>query len=316
MSLDISIVVPVYNEQENIRQLHYSLIQTLLSIKKNFEIIFVDDGSTDDSWDIMRELKNDSKNLKIIKLSRRFGQTSALACGIDYAQGKIIITMDADLQHDPREIPKFLQKIDEGFDLVSGWRKNRKDSLIFRKLPSRVANWMMSKISGIKIHDFGTTYKAYKKDVIKSIRLYGQLHRFIPVLSDKKPISVTEISISNVLRQRGRSSYNLGRTITVFFDLIRINFLAKYLSRPLQFFGLAGILIGLIGFLIASYLVYLKYFHGLALLTYRAPLFLLSIFLMLAGLQLLSIGFLGEIIVKVYHESKESKIYIVEETID
>lgn len=316
MSLYLTIVVPVYNEQENISQLHKSLMQTLISIKRDFEIIFVDDGSVDDSWSIMQEIKMECKNLKIIKLRRHFGQTSALACGIDYAQGDIIITMDADLQHDPKEIPKFLRKINEGFDIASGWRKERKDSFIFRKVPSWVANRMMSKISGIKIHDFGTTFKAYKKDVIKSIRLYGQFHRFIPVLADKKSVSVTEIPIRNTLRKGGKSSYNLKRIIPVFFDLLRINFLSRYLSRPLQFFGLPGIFIGLVGFIIASYLVYLKYFHGLGVLTYRAPLFLLSVFLMLTGLQLLSIGFLGEIIVKFFHELGDSKIYSIEEIID
>ena len=224
--------------------------------------------------------------------------------------------MDADLQHDPREIPNFLQKMDEGFDIASGWRKERKDSLIFRKVPSWVANWWMSKLSGIKIHDFGTTFKAYKKDVIKNIRLYGQFHRFIPVLTDKKSVSVTEIPIRNTLRQSGKSSYNLKRIIPVFFDLLRINFLSRYLSRPLQFFGIPGIIIGLIGFFIALYLVYLKYFHGLGVLTYRAPLFLLSVLLMLTGMQLLSIGFLGEIIVKFFHEFGDSKIYSVEEIID
>lgn len=316
MNLEISTVVPVYNEEGNIRQLHQRLRQTLLTLNKDFEIIFVDDGSTDDSWTIMRQITKEFKNLRIIKLRRRFGQTSALACGIDHAQGDIIITMDADLQHDTREIPKFLQKIDEGFDIVSGWRRERKDSLAFRKIPSWIANWMMYKFSGIKIHDFGTTFKAYRRTAIKNIKLYGQFHRFIPVLVDKESVSITEIPISNTLRHSGKSNYNLSRVLTVFFDLLRINFLSKYLSRPLQFFGSVGILIGLIGFSAASYLLYLKYFHGLGLLLYRAPLLLLSIFLMLVGLQFLSIGLLGEIIVKVYHESSDFKIYSVEEIID
>lgn len=314
--MDISVIAPVYNEEGNIQQFYFELVKVLTSLNKEFEIIFIDDNSTDNSMEIMRRLIDEHKKLKIIKLKRNSGQTAALAAGIDCAKGDIIITMDADLQHDPKEIPKFLEKMDEGFDIASGWRKNRKDALFSRKIPSWVANWMMSKLSGMKIHDFGTTFKAYKNSVLKGIKLYGQFHRFIPALVDRKSVSIAEVPISNTLRQAGKSNYNLTRVITVFFDLLRINFLSRYLSRPLQFFGLPGIFIGMLGFLIAFRLIYLKYFYGLALAPYRQPLFLSSIFLMLVGLQLLSIGFLGEIIIKVYHESGDSKIYEVEEIVE
>ncbi|MBN3038401.1 MAG: glycosyltransferase family 2 protein [Candidatus Omnitrophica bacterium] len=312
----MSIVAPVHNEEKNIEKLYLKLLDVLSKTNRSFEIIFVDDGSTDHSLTLMTQLKQKHKKMKIVKLKKSFGQTAALSAGIDHAHGDVIILMDADLQHDPADIPKFLQKIDQGHDIVSGWRKERVDPFLRRKLPSLVANWMMSKISGIKIHDFGTTFKAYRKEIIKNVRLYGQFHRFIPVLAEGQYASIVEIPIASGKRGGGKSSYTLSRTFTVFFDLIRINFLSRFLSRPLQFFGSFGIGIGFIGFCIVSYLIYLKYAHGLALLAYRAPLFLLSVLLMLVGTQFLTLGLLGEIVVKVYYDNPNTKVYAVEEIIE
>ncbi|MFH1045787.1 MAG: glycosyltransferase family 2 protein [Candidatus Omnitrophota bacterium] len=311
--MDISIVAPVYNEEKNLERLYEKLHTVLTKVGKEFEIVFVDDGSSDQSFKIMLALKNKYKNLKIVKLKKSFGQTGALAAGIDYAHGEIIILMDADLQHDPEDIPKFLEKMGQGYDIVSGWRKERVDPLFTRKIPSQAANWIMSKISGIKIHDFGTTFKAYRKEIIKNVKLYGQFHRFIPVLAKGHYASIAEIPIASGQRGGGKSSYNLSRTFTVFFDLIRLNFLSRFLSRPLQFFGSFGLGISFIGVVIAVYLSYLKYAYGLALFAYRGPMFLLSVFLMLVGVQFLTLGLLGEIVVKVYYDNPNTKIYAVEE---
>lgn len=309
--MDISIVVPLFNEEGVVHELHNRLSKVLNSLDKKYEIIFIDDGSSDNTYDKILEI--DDIHLKVVKLRSNYGQTLALAAGIDEATGDIIIAMDGDLQHAPEDIPKFVEKIDEGWDIVSGWRKERKDNLIMRKIPSRIANWLMKLLSGINIHDFGTTFKAYKKHVIKSVKLYGQFHRFIPVIaSSKLKLKITEIPIQNIKRPVGQSNYGISRTFTVFFDLIRLKFLTTYLSRPLQIFGTLGLLSGFLGFCITCYLVYLKYFYGLGLFSHRGPLFVFSLVLMVVGLLLLMLGLLGELVVKVFYELNKDKSYLVE----
>jgi glycosyltransferase involved in cell wall biosynthesis len=309
---EISIVVPLFNEEGNVEKLHSLICETMQSTERSYEIVYINDGSTDRTLEKLQSLPDPQHLTWIFSLKGNRGQTAALAAGFDHARGSIVISMDGDLQHDPREIPAFLKEIDSGHDLVSGWREHRIDPLFTRKIPSKVANWIMSKWSGVPLHDFGTTYKAYRSEVLNSVTLYGEFHRFIPVLVEGMELNITEIPIRSLPRQEGRSNYSLNRTFTVFFDLIRIRFLTRYLTRPLQVFGSLGFILGLMGFCIACYLSYIKFFHGISIMEYRAPMFLLSILLMLVGSQFLTMGLLGEILVKIYYKQPDSRIYFVD----
>jgi glycosyltransferase involved in cell wall biosynthesis len=306
----LSIVVPVYNEGSVIESLHLRLKRVLDSLNIDYEIVFVDDGSTDNTLDLLKGVWRSDRKVKIIELRGNFGQTAALAAGFDYAQGEILIAMDGDLQHFPEDIPKFLEKMQEGYDIVSGWRERRVDSFFGRRLPSMIANWLMARISGLDLHDFGTTFKAYRREIIKEVRLYGEFHRFIPVIARNHMAKMAEIPIQNVHSHR-KSHYSIGRTITVFFDLIRLNFLNKYLSRPLQIFGTLGFCLVMIGIAIEVYLTYLKYVYGLGLLEYRGPLFILGLLFIVLGTLFVVLGLLGEMIVKLFHDLHEIKIYSV-----
>lgn len=311
-SIAISVVVPFYNEEENVRILYEKLSSVLDNLGKTYEMIFIDDGSKDKTLEILKNIQGENDRVTVIKFKTNFGQTAGIAAGFDFARGDVIIPMDGDLQHDPEDIPKLLEKMEEGYDIVSGWREERKDFFLTRRLPSRIANWLMSKVSGVDIHDFGTTFKAYRKEIIKNIELYGDFHRFIPALASELGASITEVPIKNIRRQRGKSNYNISRTITVFFDLIRIRFLSKYLSMPLQIFGGLGFLLILVGSGILSYLIFLRFVYDLGLMTYRAPLFLLSVFTIVMGVQLFTFGLLGEIIIKFYHKSHRRTVYFID----
>jgi glycosyltransferase involved in cell wall biosynthesis len=267
-----------------------------------FELVFVDDGSRDRTFPLLREVAAVDSRVVVVRLGRNFGQTSALAAGFDHAQGEYVIAMDGDLQHDPADIPMFLDKLRDGFDIVSGWRKRRIDNFWMRRIPSRCANWLMAKLSGVPIHDFGTTFKAYRRDLIQSVPLYGEMHRFIPALASWHGATICEIPINNVNRERGESHYGLGRTIRVFFDLITIRFLLRYMSRPLHFFGQMGFLSGLAGSGIALWLVVLKLWRGTGIMAEHGPLLVFAAILILAGVQLLALGLLGELQVRHYHE--------------
>src|SRR5438045_848433 len=256
-----SIVVPFHNEQENVTVLYDRLKAVMESTSESFELVFVDDGSSDQTFKLLQEIAAIDSRVAVVKLRRNFGQTSALAAGFDHAVGDYIIAMDGDLQHDPDDIPKFLEKIAEGYDIVSGWRKERIDNFVMRRIPSRCANWLMAKLSGVDIHDFGTTFKAYRHEVIQNIPLYGEMHRFIPALASWYGASICEIPIKNVHRERGKSHYGIGRTFRVFFDLLTIRFLLKYMSRPLHFFGSFGALGILAGSIISAILLGLKILH-------------------------------------------------------
>ena len=253
-----SIVVPFHNEEENVTVLYARLKQVMEQVGESFELVLVDDGSNDRTYKLMEEIAAVDSRVLVIKLRRNFGQTSALAAGFDHATGEFILAMDGDLQHDPSEIPGFLEKLEEGYDVVSGWRKERVDNFIMRRFPSRCANWLMAKLSGVDIHDFGTTFKAYRREVIQNIPLYGEMHRFIPALASWYGASICEIPIKNVPRERGKSHYGIGRTFGVFFDLLTIRFLLKYMSRPLHFFGGFGALGILAGSFISAALLGLK----------------------------------------------------------
>jgi len=272
----------------------------------SFELVLVDDGSNDRTYRLMEEIAAVDSRVLVIKLRRNFGQTSALAAGFDHASGEFILAMDGDLQHDPAEIPQFLEKLEEGYDVVSGWRKERIDNFFMRRIPSRCANWLMAKLSGVDIHDFGTTFKAYRREVIHNIPLYGEMHRFIPALAAWYGASICEIPISNVHRERGKSHYGIGRTFRVFFDLLTIRFLLKYMGRPLHFFGGFGALGILAGCVISAAMLVLKLLHPhQSVMDQHGPLFVVGGVLIVSGIQLLAIGLLGELQVRHYFTSNQ-----------
>jgi glycosyltransferase involved in cell wall biosynthesis len=309
----LSIVIPIHNEEPAILPLYDRLTRVLEGLQRPYEILFVDDASTDRSFDLLANLVETDARLKVIRLRRNFGQTPALAAGFDEAQGSIVISLDGDLQHEPEDIPKLLAKIDEGYDIASGWRKVRVDNAVTRKIPSRIANWLMAKASGIELHDFGTTFKAYRAEVIKDVNLYGELHRFIPALASFYGARVVEVPIKNVPRPSGASHYGLSRTLRVFFDIITIKFMLKYMTRPMHFFGKWGLAGTGTGSLILLYLAIKKLIWGDELVMQHGPLMLAGALAFLAGLMMFSTGLLGEMLTRTYFESQGRRIYAVRE---
>jgi len=308
-----SIVVPFYNEQENIPTLYMKITEVMDSIGEPYEMVFVDDGSKDNSYRVLSEIYEHDRRVNVVRLRMNFGQTPALKAGFDFARGEVVISMDGDLQHDPEEIPRFLEKIAEGYDLVSGWRAHRNDHWLMRRVPSRAANWMMAKLSGIELHDFGTTFKAYRREILQEIQLYGELHRFIPALASSTGAQIAEVPISNPGRKSGKSNYGIGRTIRVFFDLIMVKFLLDYSTRPLQFFGLLGLAGTGTGFILGSFLVAQKLLLHTDVIAEHGPLLMLAAVSFLSGIQLISIGLLGEITSRTYYESQNKAIYALRE---
>jgi glycosyltransferase involved in cell wall biosynthesis len=311
--IQFSIVVPFYNEQENIPPLYMKLTEVMDGIGESYELVFIDDGSKDNSFKVLSDIYEHDRRVNVVRLRRNFGQTAALKAGFDFARGEVIISMDGDLQHNPEEIPRFLEKIEEGYDLVSGWRHHRRDHWLMRQLPSRIANWMMAKLSGIELHDFGTTFKAYRREIIQEIQLYGELHRFIPALASSTGAKIAEVPIENLHRKSGRSNYGIGRTIRVFLDLIIVKFLLDYSTRPAQFFGLIGVGGLTAGMAIATYLGIDKLIHHTDTIAEHGPLMLLAVVLFLSGVQLVSLGLLGEITSRTYYESQNKPIYALRE---
>jgi len=309
--VDVSIVIPLYNEIENIATLYEKIIPVVSSIGKNTEIIFVDDGSTDGTYDQLQKIQAADANVWVIRLRRNFGQAAAFSAGFDLARGSVIITMDGDLQNDPADIPLLIEKIDQGYDIVSGWRVKRQDNFITRRLPSMIANSLLSWVTGVKLHDYGCSLKAYREEVVKNIRLYGELHRFIPAIASWMGIQVAEVPVNHFPRTHGRSKYGLGRTLRVMLDLITVKFMLNYATRPLQIFGLAGLLSLLIGMVISGYLTIMRLFYNEALSD--RPILLLGVLLIMLGVQLILMGLLGELIVRTYHESQDKPIYVVRE---
>jgi glycosyltransferase involved in cell wall biosynthesis len=303
--LFVSVVVPLYNEEESIPHLYESLKSAMDAEGKDYELIFVDDGSTDRTLSIIKELAQ--KDGKVVPLSfrRNFGQTAAFAAGFDHAKGDVIVTIDGDLQNDPKDIPKLLSLIGK-YDIVSGWRKNRKDRFITRILPSLMANWLISKVTGVKLHDYGCSLKAYRADVLKNIKLYGEMHRFIPAVADWYGVNITEVETTHHPRKYGTSKYGIGRTIRVILDLITVKFLQSFSTKPLQAFGPWGLASCVAGFAISLYLTIIK-LSGQDI--GGRPLLLLGILLIIVGIQLIGMGLLGELLVRVYHESQKKPIY-------
>lgn len=310
--MTLSIVVPLYNEEENVEILHQRLKESLEQLGLEYEILYVDDGSTDRTLTGLEEIQAKDRKVVVLSLRRNFGQTAAFAAGFDFARGDIVITMDGDLQNDPKDIPKLLEIIKDN-DLVSGWRKKRKDAFFTRRLPSIFANWVISRVTGVKLHDYGCSLKAYRRDVIKNLKLYGEMHRFIPAVASWYGIRVAEVETTHYPRLRGKSKYGLSRTIKVILDLITVKFLQSFSTKPLQFFGPIGLGSGALGFLISLYLSIEKIFIGRPI--GGRPLLLLGALLIIVGIQLIGMGLLGEMLVRVYHESQRKPIYVIKKVI-
>jgi len=308
----VSIVVPLYNEEENIDPLYKAIKSVMDKEGKDYEILFVDDGSTDRTPQILEQFAKKDIKVRPLIFRRNFGQTAAFAAGFDHARGDVIVTMDGDLQNDPKDIPKMLSLIGE-YDIVSGWRRHRKDSFLSRRLPSMIANYLISKVTGVRLHDYGCSLKAYKAEVVKNINLYGEMHRFIPAVASWYGVRITEVEVTHHPRRYGRSKYGISRTLKVFLDLITVKFLQSFSTKPLQAFGPIGLLCGLIGFAISLYLTIVK-LSGQNI--GGRPLLLLGVLLIIVGIQLIVMGLLGEMLVRVYHESQRKPIYVLKKPRD
>ncbi len=312
---EISVVVPLYNEEGNLGELLRRLGESLDELGREAEVILVDDGSADGTWEgLVRAARTDHR-LRLVRLRRNFGQTAALAAGFDHARGRIVVAMDGDLQHSPEEIGLLVEKLDEGYDIASGWRKKRVDHALFRRLPSRIANRLIGRLSGLPLHDFGTTFKAYRREVLDGLELYGELHRFIPVLAAWRGVRIAEVPITNVERRAGESSYGLSRTRTVLFDMLTVKFLTHYLARPLQFFGTAGLAFFLVGFLAALVLTVLYYAEHI-LISENLGNLIFAMLCMVLGVQLVATGLALEVGVRTYHKTSGRKIYAVREVVE
>lgn len=307
--MDVSVVIPLLNEEKNIPILYEELTRTFKELELEYEVLFIDDGSSDSSLEILEDLQKKDSHLKVISLRRNFGQTSAMTAGFDHAVGEIIIAMDADLQNDPADIPLLLAKINEGADLVTGWRHDRKDPFLSRKLPSLIANKIISVATGVHIHDYGCTLKAFRRDVIKTIKLYGEMHRFIPAIASTMGVSITEVKVNHRSRQFGTSKYGISRTLRVILDLITVKFLLSYSTRPIHVFGTIGIISGSVGFLMAIIMTIQRQLYGMPLSD--RPLLLLAILLIFVGVQFVTIGLVAEMLARTYHESQNKPTYYV-----
>jgi glycosyltransferase involved in cell wall biosynthesis len=314
MDLDLSVVIPVYNEETNIKILIPQVKSVLDKIKKTYEIILVDDGSSDGTFKTLKKLAEQDPNIKLVRFRRNFGQTAALSAGFDLARGKVVIPMDGDLQNDPEDIPRLLEKMEEGYDVVSGWRENRKDRFLTRKLPSYLANKLISITTRVHLHDYGCTLKAYKKEILDGIQLYGEMHRFIPALASWMGVRVAEIKVNHRPREYGNSKYGLSRTIKVLLDLINVKFLLSYSTKPLHLFGSIGLFFMACSlFLLIVSLSFKFTYH--TLLSNNST-FLLSIIFFLVGIILICMGLLGEIMVRMYYESQHKPIYVIAEKVN
>ncbi|EKD36704.1 MAG: hypothetical protein ACD_75C01401G0002 [uncultured bacterium] len=309
MALLLSVVIPLLNEEENIPILYQELREVLVTLEEDYEIIFIDDGSTDRSLELLQDLQRKDNRVVVVSFRKNFGQTAAMAAGFDYAGGDVIITMDADLQNDPKDIPLLLAQIKAGNDVVTGWRYDRKDAFINRKLPSIIANKIISKTTGVNLHDYGCTLKAFRREVIKCVKLYGEMHRFIPAIASGMGIDFTEVKVNHRARRFGASKYGISRTIRVILDLMTVKFLLSYSTRPIQVFGLMGVISGGIGFLIALFMTIQRQFFNVPLSD--RPLLFLAVLLIFIGIQFISLGLIAELQARTYHESQNKPVYHV-----
>ncbi len=312
--MKLSIILPVYNEQDNLLELYNQIKSVLDTHAVDYEIIAVNDGSLDNSLAVLKEIASVDPSFRVINFKKNHGQTAAIAAGIDFSQGEIIIPIDADLQNDPADIPKFLEKIDEGFDVVSGWRKDRQDKLFSRKIPSWTANYIISVITGVKLHDYGCTMKAYRSVIIKGIRLYGEMHRFMPAYSYWHGAKIAEIIVNHRPRKFGQTKYGISRTFRVVLDLLTVKFLTNYLTKPMHFFGWVGFWALLFGFAAGISALYLRFFKGISFIL--TPLPLLTTLFALLGIQFILMGLLAEILIRIYHESLNRPPYLIKNKIN
>jgi len=312
--MELSIVIPVYNEEENVEPLVQEIKSVVESLGKRYEIVIVDDGSQDRTFDVLARLHKREPHLRVVRLKRNFGQTAALAAGLAHCEGKIVVTMDGDGQNDPADIPALLAELDKGNDLVNGWRFSRQDSLISRRLPSRIANRLISWTTQVKVHDYGCTMKAMRSDVAKNLKLYGEMHRFIPAIAHERGARVAELKVHHRPRLRGTSKYAVTRTLRVVLDLLTVKFLISYSTRPSHIFGPVGVISGGVGFLIAIYLSFEKFFRGVTI--GGRPLLLLAVLLIFIGFQFITMGLLGEMLARTYHESQGRPVFVVGEILE
>jgi glycosyltransferase involved in cell wall biosynthesis len=308
---DLSVVIPIYNEAESLPELYRELTDTLSRWGRPYEIIAVDDGSRDESFQILAGLQRMDSHLRVVRLRRNFGQTAAFAAGFDYARGQVIVTSDGDRQNDPRDIPRLIELLERGHDIVCGWRRSRKDAFFSRRLPSMLANSLISNVTGVRLHDYGCSLKAFRAEVVKPMRLYGEMHRFLPAIASEQGVSIAETEVNHRAREHGRSKYGIGRTVRVVLDLITVKFLLSYSTRPLQIFGLIGFAMGLIGTIISGWLAYQRLIEAESLS--NRPLLLLGILLISTGFQLVTLGLLAELQARTYHESQNKPVYAVRE---
>ncbi|MDP6581421.1 MAG: glycosyltransferase family 2 protein [Vicinamibacterales bacterium] len=314
MGPDLSVVIPLLDEGPNVEALCRELVETLDAWGRTFEVVLVDDGSTDSTFEILSRLHAADSRLRVIRLRRNFGQTAAFAAGFARARGRLIVTADGDLQNDLRDIPSMVDKLEEGYDIVCGWRKARKDPWLSRRLPSVIANALISRATGVRLHDYGCSLKIFRAEVVKAIRLYGEMHRFIPAIASEQGVRIAEVVVNHRPRRRGRSKYGISRTVRVVLDLATVKFLLSYSTRPLQIFGLVGLLMGTAGTAITGYLGYIRLFGGEAI--GNRPLLLLGILLLFTGLQLVTLGLLAEMQARTYHESQGKPTYYIRELLD
>lgn len=305
----LSIILPVYNEEENIMPQYQHIIDAMNKTKYTYEIVFVDDGSSDNSFKLLEQIAKKDKHVHVVQFRRNFGQTAAMAAGIDYSKGDIIIFMDSDLQNDANDIPLLVQKIEEGYDVVSGWRKNRQDKLLTRKIPSRIANWLIAKVTGVYLHDLGCSLKAYRGEIIRQVNLYGEMHRFIPVHASWIGASIVEVPVQHHPRKFGKSKYGIKRTFKVLIDLATVKFMGSYSTKPNYIFGGIGLILLLLSFLSGLTVIAMKLFLNHSMI--RNPLLLLTVMLIILGIMFILLGILAEIMIRVYHESQKLPPYRV-----
>jgi glycosyltransferase involved in cell wall biosynthesis len=314
MTPELSVVIPIHNEALNLRELHHEFVTVLEAWGRPFELVLIDDGSTDDSFAILAEIQRADPRVRVIRFRRNFGQTAAFSAGFRFARGRLIATADGDLQNDPRDLPRMVDLIDQGYDIVAGWRKDRKDTFLTRRVPSMFANGLISWATGVHLHDYGCSLKVFRSEVVKPLKLYGEMHRFLPAIASELGVRITEVVVNHRARTRGQSKYGLSRTVRVVLDLLTVKFLLSYSTRPLQIFGLIGGVMLFGGLAVSTYLAYVRLF-GYQSIANR-PLLLLGVLLIFTGVQLVTIGLLAELQSRTYHESQDKPIYVIRDVLE